>query len=135
MREAKGNRDIVGINISRHQCFTHMRFVNYSLFVGENSLHEWRYIHRILQSFSSASGLTMNGTKSQLLHADIEQGVMTQIRDLFGIKVKHIKEGLNYLGYQIKPFEYFSKDWEWMIERLKKKLESWKCRWYLWATD
>lgn len=105
-----------------------MMFVDDLLFGGEASMNEWHHIQKILHRFNKTTNLIINGGRSLLLHDNTDQEVETKIRSLSRIPVKHISEGVNYLGYKIKPSRCLIQDWEWMIERFKKKLEGWKHR-------
>ena len=36
-----------------------------------------------------------------------------------------MEEGLNYLGYNLKPSNYKIMDWLWMVDKYKRKLKNW----------
>lgn len=48
--------------------------------------------------------------------------------ELFGIEIRSLKEGLKYLGFQLKAKGYSKNDWQWLIERYYKKISAWEYR-------
>ena len=54
---------------------------------------------------------------------------ITFIAEFLGIGYKAATEGLEYLGYKIKPCGYKSMDWLWMVERFRGKINKWTNIW------
>jgi len=50
------------------------------------------------------------------------------IVDLLGILLKLIKDGMKYLGFQLKSKGYSSVDWHWILERFFRKISAWEQR-------
>ena len=42
--------------------------------------------------------------------------------------MKHIDKGFKYLGYFLRPTNYGTKDWRWLVKRFKKKISLWSYR-------
>lgn len=98
------------------------------LFSGLTIIFEWIAIHNIISSFGRTLGLCMNGPKSILIHIDIPSTVIKGINLLFGVGIKHIDEGFSYLGFNLKPNNYYKKYWDCLIDRLHKMIDCWKHR-------
>lgn len=71
----------------------------------------------------------MNVLKYILIHNGIVGIVIKDISLLFGVGIRHIDEGITFLGFNMKPNKYGNKDWDWLVERFHKKLDCWKHRW------
>lgn len=50
------------------------------------------------------------------------------ISELFGIETRSLKDGLKYLGFQLKAKGYSKNDWQWLIERYYKSISAWEYR-------
>ena len=50
------------------------------------------------------------------------------ISELFGIETRSLKDGIKYLGFQLKAKGYSKSDWQWLIERYYKKISAWEFR-------
>jgi len=98
-------------------------------FSGHVIIFEWTVIHNTISSFGRASSLWMNGLKSILIHNGIGGTMIKDISLLFGVGIRHIDEGLSYLGFNLKPKNYCTKYWDWLVDRFHKKLDCWKHRW------
>ena len=76
--------------------------------------------------------MEINPSKSRFLKNGVEDGIFSQIGDLFPFKVGarlwHF-EGFKYLGYMLKPNNYHRKDWMWLVKKVDHKIGSWCYRW------
>lgn len=91
-----------------------------------NSYIEIVNIIFVLNRFQSATGLYINKAKSVLFCNDINMEMVNWISELFGIELRTIKDGLEYLGFQLKANNYSKVDWQWLIDRLYKKISTWE---------
>lgn len=91
---------IKGINMTRQINVSHLMFINNLLFGGVISIPEWTYLHLILLSFSSPSGLVLNKRKFKLSFAHLEDDMTLQICDIFGITSLPLDSGFVYLGFK-----------------------------------
>jgi len=70
----------------------------------------WICLNDILERFQRASGLIINKAKSTLFHNDVNMELVKWISELFGIETRSLKNGLKYLGFQLKAKGYSKKD-------------------------
>ena len=83
----------------------------------------------ILDLFSRATGMQINSSKSTLLTHLMEPKEVLIYKALFPFAENPLDEGLKYLGFHLKPNSYTKSDWNWLLEKLEKKLKSWSFRW------
>jgi len=48
----------------------------------------------------------------------------------FPYQILEIKEGLKYLGFRLKPNDYKSADWMWLVEKIESRINVWYHRWF-----
>lgn len=87
------------------------------------SIKSWRVnpLHSVISTFSGASGLVMNKSKSCLIHGDSDETVITGICSLFDLGSSHFEHGFVYLGFRIKTNNYHLQDWDWLIDWFEKR--------------
>lgn len=119
----------VKINIKIH--IYHLMFVDDLLFGDMNIIEEWVVLHNIINTFSVASRLYMNKTKSMVISSDIEEARCREICLLSDIIVVTLDEGFTYLGFHLKPNNYNNKDWGSLIEKFKNKFIGWSNKWLI----
>ena len=73
--QAKRDKRIKGIKVSRKICITHLLFVDDVLIFGWGSLNEWSKLNEILNLFCSAIGMMINPKKSTFLKSNISTKV------------------------------------------------------------
>lgn len=54
--------------------------------------------------------------------------VVEWISLLIGVGMKAIKEGVKYLGFQLKAKGYSKDDWKWLIDKFYNRISAWKFR-------
>lgn len=47
---------------------------------------------------------------------------------MFGVGLRAIKDGVKYLGFQLKAKGYSKADWKWLIDRFYKRISAWQFR-------
>jgi len=116
------------IMICRNNFISHILFVDDVLIFAMLCRISWICLSDILERFQRASGLIINKAKSTLFHNDVNMELVNWISELFGIETWSLKEGLKYLGFQLKAKGYSKNDWQWLIERYYKKISAWEYR-------
>jgi hypothetical protein len=83
----------------------------------------------ILHTFSSATGLQINWSKSTFHYANLREQSLTQLKELFPHNFVQLSEGFNYLGYFIKADSYKIADWNWLVAKVEKRIGHWCNHW------
>ena len=73
--------------------------------------------------------------KFVLLHNNIPATELLNLTRVIPYKLLPITMGFKYLGFFIKPLGYRSKDWLWLVQKLKRKLVCGHTSYYLWEAD
>jgi hypothetical protein len=87
-----------------------------------DSLTEWREINSILLLFCNATGLQINWDKSTFHFSNLTDQSLFSLQSLFPHTFTNLSKGFDYLGYFIKVNSYRVSDWNWILEKVKKKL-------------
>ena len=48
-----------------------------------------------------------------------------ELNRVFPYKPTEIDEGMKYLGFCLKPNDDHKEDWNWLLEKLEKRLKMW----------
>ena len=62
--------------------------------------------------------------------------MVKEICGILGVTSGLVKEGITYLGFRLKLKGYRNRDWEWLVTKLKHKLDGWKHKYvntFLWV--
>eukprot|EP00253_Pinus_taeda_P019663 PITA_19663 len=102
------------IRISRHISLSHNLFVDDILLCAMLQHHSWQCLFDILSKFQKATGLIINRLKSILYYNGDRNDLITSIANMFGVQTQSIRNGITYLGFQLKPL-YLASDWEWLV--------------------
>ena len=71
-----------------------------------------------------------NDKKKYYIHHNYNNELLTRhIADLFTVKEASIDDRMNYLGYFLKPNIYLKSDWNWLVNKLQRKIEGWTSHW------
>jgi hypothetical protein len=120
---------ISGIKVSNLTRILHLLFVDDVLILSKASIMEWQEINRLISLFCSASGLTVNQKKSTIHHEGISDLELISYKSFLPYTCSDLSEGFRYLGYVLKTGSHRASDWEWMVERVSKKINHWGTRW------
>lgn len=127
MHRAVLNGYIEGFSFS--ESVSSSQFVDDMLLFGSFKRNHWFYIHYILIRFGNATGLHMNSDKSFLIYEYGDMDEITFIASFLRVSVKRAFDGFKYLGFYIKPYGYRIKDWIWLVDRIRSKINKWTHRW------
>ena len=61
--------------------------------------------------------------------------LISEIGSLFDLSYETLSFGFKYLGFNLKPTNYTSKDLQWMVEKVEKRIRGWSTRWLLKGAD
>jgi hypothetical protein len=73
--------------------------------------------------------MQINEGKSMISFQNMEEDEIQVYRSLFPFEIKHLDEGIKYLGFHLKPNSYKKIDWKWLLGKLEKRLNIWSHRW------
>jgi len=79
--------------------------------------------------FKQATGMEINNQKSSITLSLLSMEDSLLITTRLPFRVFSLDEGLRYLGYQLKPNDYWKTDWGWLITKIEKRLKGWSHRW------
>ena len=72
--------------------------------------------------------MEINLGKSNLLHNNMDEEVITQEKTLIPVTMSTIDEGFKYLGFQLKLNSYSTRDWMWLYKKIENKISMWTNR-------
>jgi hypothetical protein len=104
-------------------------FVDDVLIMNKADLAEWTVILDILRQFCSISGLSINFTKSSAHCWALSAPDLTLLKNLFSLNFIDLKEGFNYLGYQMQLGASLPGDWCWLVSSFERKIDFWCNKW------
>lgn len=116
------------VKICRNISLSHNLFFDDVLIFAMLCRIFWICLNDILNRFQTATGLHINSAKSTLFHNDTDMDMVKWISEQFGIEARSIKDGIKYLGFQLKAKGYSKTDWLWLIDRYYKKKLAWENR-------
>eukprot|EP00253_Pinus_taeda_P017832 PITA_17832 len=114
------------VRVCRDIYLSHNLFVDDILIFAMLCRATWIRLNGILDRFQKATGLVINKAKSTIFHNDTSMVMVSWIAELLGIAPSPLKDGLKYLGFQLKTKGYSIADWQWLLERFYKKISGWK---------
>jgi hypothetical protein len=114
-----------GISISPNKRVTHLLFVDDVLIFYSGLRRDVEKLAIILDLFGKAMSMQINSRKSTLSTHNMEREEVEHYMDIFSFEQRELDEGLNYLGFHLKPNNYRKVDWLWLLEKLEKRLKGW----------
>jgi hypothetical protein len=125
MRKAAEEGSFHGLKVASLKFVTHLLFVDDILILGNGDLKDWLEFKTILSMFCTASGMEVNCQKSSFLTQNIEPSLKNRLFLEFNILILNLEEGMKYLGFCLKPNGYRIIDWNWLIEKIVKRINNW----------
>ena len=114
-----------GISFGNDISLTHVLFVDDVIMVTDGSEQYLSSLYEILLVYCKAFGLQINEKKSALYYSGLDEYEIITLQNIFSFSVVTIENGMKYLGFHIKPCRYFLKDWDWLIEKVEKRIMNW----------
>lgn len=109
-------------------------FLSHNLFVDDVLIFamlcraSWTCLNEILGKFQKATGLIINKAKSSLFHNDTNMEIILWISELMGIAPFSTKEGIKYLGFNLKAKGNSKRDWQWLLDQFYKNISGWELK-------
>jgi len=117
------------ISISPMLLITLTLFVDAVILFGCGVFEEWQVLHHVLRIFCAVTKMFVSCEKSCFIRNGVAEEVMDQILGILRYKVQSINDGLKYLGYMLKPNNYWIRDWNWLIRKVERHIQNWCFRW------
>lgn len=105
---------------------THQQFVDDLMLFGEASLREVRGFKRVLEGFMSASGMAINNDKSCTFIFNTPEAVKAHLTRVLGFRQGELPT--RYLGIQLDINSMRIKNWQTLVDRIRKQLQNWSFR-------
>ncbi|PKI36247.1 hypothetical protein CRG98_043359 [Punica granatum] len=130
---AKSNRDIKGIQISRGgPQISHLMFADDLLILSRATEANIKNVKSILDKFCSWSGQEVNSTKSGLFFSKNTTVEMRRISESI-LGIRKLKDNSKYLGNPLFIKHRRKESFQFLIDKIKSKLASWKAKLLSWA--
>eukprot|EP00253_Pinus_taeda_P005455 PITA_05455 len=125
-RETRRNR-LRGLKLwGNNLTITHQQFVDDIMLFGEVSLMEVRIIKEFLETFSEASGMEINKEKSCTFIFNTPEAIKAHLTRTLGFKQGNLPT--KYLGNQLDIHPTCMRNWQEVIDKIKKRLSNWAFR-------
>ena len=86
-----------------------------------------------LCNYFSLPQVCISSEKSSFLYNETTEEIWMGITALLPYKLNHIDEGFKYLGYHLKPSNYGTKGYRWLVKRFEKKSVTWLINFSPWV--
>ena len=122
------DRKISGISVSKNlPNITHQQYADDTILPGKSSVQEAKGFKSILQNYMAASGQKVNKEKSEIFFLNTPLEMENKICRIMGYN-----KGMfpcKYLGISLEKNSRYRKVWQDTIEKVDKRVGSWKNRW------
>jgi hypothetical protein len=109
----------------------HLLFADDVLIMTNDNLSEWQEINGLLNLFCASTGLQINWNKCMFHHTNITDRDLDPLMAIFPHKFLHLSLGFHYLGYFIKVEQHKASDWDWLLTKVKIKINNWRNIWLI----
>ena len=127
--KSKSNGSLLGVKIASRLSISLIIFVDDVIILGIGSEAQWSLIKEFLNLFFSVTGLSNDKQKYYIHHNCNNELLIRHIADLSTVKAASIDDRIKYMGYLLKPNIYLKFDWNWLLNKLQRKIEGWNSRW------
>jgi hypothetical protein len=124
LKEAVEDGTFHGLKVATNSIISHLLFVDDALILRIGKYEDWMALQSILTSFCLASGMDINYQKSFFLAHNIEPSLEKRIQSTYNTKFINFDEGMKYLGFYLKPNCYKVSDWNWLIQKIEKRINN-----------
>jgi hypothetical protein len=129
LHEEKATGSFRGIKITHGFYISHLLFVDDILIFCDGSRQDIGKLCDGLLLFKHATGMEINKQKSSITFSSMEDEEILYFLERLPFQSLDIEEGLKYLGFLLKPNDYRKTDWQWLLEKLEKRLKCWSQCW------
>jgi hypothetical protein len=118
-----------GLKVATETIISHLFFVDNVLILSIGKFEDWMVFQSILTNFCLASSMDVNCQKSCFLAQNIDPSLEQRMQEEFNIQFISIDKGMKYLGFYLKPNNYRVGDWNWMVQKVEKRIGNWSFHW------
>ena len=58
-------------------------------------------------------------------YSNLDDNLVSDIKALFRFKMNLIEVGVKYLGFWVKPLNYYLSNWSWMVQKFDTTVSNW----------
>jgi hypothetical protein len=99
------------------------------LIMSKENLQEWRDTVFIINVFCKSSSLMINPTKTMVHFEGLLDTEILPFKDFLPYNFSDLSIGFHYLGYYLKTRSHRAAYWEWLVNKILKKITLWCYRW------
>jgi len=129
LKEGQIDVFLIGIKVSRTIKSLHILFVYDVIIMSNATISEWWEIGKIIKLFCSTSGLKVNEPKSLVLHEGLSALDLAPYIMFMPFTLLDLFVGFKYIGYHLKTGLQRVEDWNWMLQKVEKKIGNWCYMW------
>jgi hypothetical protein len=129
IKKSIAEHKISGLKVSRLIKIFHLMFVDDILLMAKAELSEWLVILDILNVFCTATGLSINSSKSSVHYWGVSEADLLLLKGSIPFTFIDLKEGFCYLGFRLKPRASTPADWSWLVAIFERKINFWCNKW------
>jgi hypothetical protein len=120
--DAKRVKCFLGVCLERTINLTHLLFVDNILIFCSCAEHNVVVLKEALALFNKATSMIINGEK-YVIYLVNAQGPHSPLFDsLLKFSIHALGDGFKYLGFNLKPNNYGTKHWKWLVARVESKI-------------
>lgn len=124
LTKAKQQNQLKGIKpVHQVPTITHQQFVDDTMLMGAPTVQEARTISKVLKTFSEASGMEINLTKSKFFFFNTSIPVQRNLSRILNIQKNSLPT--KYLGLPLSEHTYRSSNWEALLNKMRARLSNW----------
>ena len=127
IKDKIANRELRGLKL--HICsktISHQQFVDDTMLMGHSLVQEERVLKNCLSSFSRDSGIEVNNTNSQVFFFNTPRVHQKNILHILGFQGSSLPS--KYHGAPLVEGVIRKVSWEYLLDRMRRKLENWAFR-------
>jgi hypothetical protein len=118
-----------GLKIVVETIISHIFFVHDVLILGIGNYEDWMVFKTLLSNLCQPSCMDVNCQKLCLLAQNIDHSLEKRLKVALNIQIVSIDQCMKYLVFYLKPNNYRVADWNWMIQKVEKRIGNWTFCW------
>ena len=122
IKHSAHSHDLRGLSVHVSTIITHQQFVDDNMLFGHPSVNEARTFKLLLDTFSAASGTTINTTKSQIFFFNTPITTQRIIARIIGFPQAKLPS--QYLGAPLIDSALKHVSWHRLLEKMDSRLQS-----------
>jgi hypothetical protein len=124
LKESQKEDKLTAIQVSKSIKILHILFVDDVIIMTGATIHEWWEIDKVINFFSSISGLLINASKSTFHQAGLLDRELVQFKSFFPFRFLELEQGLKSLDFFMKVGALHLDEWHWLIKKLQNKINN-----------